>query len=344
MSAALPIVLGDPAWAHAVWAAPVALALGAWSIRSARRAMRRFADHAMLDVIARSVGVRRRWIRVILCAASFGLLAVALARPQSDPVPVEIERRGRDIVFVVDVSRSMLARDLVPNRLERSKLWIADLAAAQPGDRVGLVAFAGAAVVSCPLTHDRTFFQLALDEVSPASAPLGGTYIGDAIRKTMTDVFEIDETTAAEPVTRDIILITDGGDQESFPIEAAAAAGRAGVRIIALGVGGEGAGALIPDPTTGEPIVHAGTQVRSSLDAAALAEIAGASAGGVMLNVGTGTIRLDEVYRDLTADDQTRNFGSVERVRYSERYWIPLLASAVLLVLESLMSDRRRRA
>ncbi|MEQ8769766.1 MAG: VWA domain-containing protein [Phycisphaerales bacterium] len=344
MTGALPMVFGDPAWVHAAWAAPAALAIGAWSIRSGRRALLRFADREMLGVIARSVSTPRRWTRVALVAVSFGLLALALARPQTDPVPVEIEQHGRDVVFVVDVSRSMLAQDLAPSRLERSKLWISDLAADLAGDRVGLVAFAGAAVVACPLTNDRTFFQMALDELSPRSAPIGGTYIGDAIRKAMSDVFEVDEESPdAGPVTRDIILITDGEDQESFPVEAAAAAGRAGIRIIALGVGDAGEGSLVPDPATGEPIVHAGRRVRSALDAGALAEIAGASAGGVMLNVGTGTIRLDDVYRDLTADDAARSLGTVERMRYTERFWMPLVAAFALLVIESVLSDRRRR-
>ncbi|GJM18042.1 MAG: hypothetical protein DHS20C14_02550 [Phycisphaeraceae bacterium] len=342
MTGGLPFALGDPEWVHAVWAAPVLLLVFAWSIRASRRALERFADRGMLDAIAGSFSVRKRWIRGGLVSFAVGLLAIAIARPLTDPVPVEVEQHGRDIVFVVDVSRSMLARDLAPNRLERSKLWISDLVEDRPGDRVGLVAFAGASVVACPLTHDRTFFDLALDELTPRSAPIGGTFIGDAIRKTISDVFEIDpDDTDAARITRDIILITDGEDQDSFPIEAASAAGRVGVRVIAIGVGDSGAGSFVPDPETGQPITHDGRPVRSSMDASGLAEIAGASAGGVMLNVGTGTIRLDEVYRDLTANEPTRALGSVDTVRYTERFWIPLLGALALLVVEALVSDRR---
>jgi len=344
VNGASPLQFADPAWIHAVWAAPAALVLAWWSIRGATRAMRRFADDALLGRLIRSVSPTRRWVKAALVAGALALLSVAIARPQTDPVPIEVEQHGRDIVFLVDVSRSMLATDLAPNRLDRAKLWVKDLVATREGDRIGLVAFAGAAVVKCPLTLDRTFFSLALDELSPRSAPVGGTSIGDAIRKTVREVFELDDTEPADgPVTRDIILITDGEDQESFPVEAAAAAGRAGVRIIAVGVGDSGAGSLVPDPDTGGPLYYNGKPVRSRLDADTLSEVAGATPGGAMLNVGTGSINLDDVYRDLTSNAALNTTGKTTTMTYTERFYVPLATALGLLLVESVIGQRRRR-
>lgn len=345
MTGAAPIRFDDPAWIHAAWIAPAALLLAWWSFRAGARALRRFADAPILAGLIRSVSPTRRWAKACCVAGALGALPIALARPQTDPRPIEVEQRGRDIVFVVDVSRSMLAQDLAPNRLDRAKLWVEDLVESREGDRVGLVAFAGAAVVKCPLTLDRTFFGLALDELSPRSAPVGGTAIGDAVRKTVREVFELDDTEPHDgPVTRDIILITDGEDQESFPVEAAAAAGRAGVRIIAVGLGDPGAGSLVPDPDTNGPLYYNGKPVRSRLDADTLSQVAGASAGGAMLNVGTGSIRLDEVYRDLTSDQAEGVTGATTTMEYTERFYVPLAVSLALLLADGLIAPRRRNA
>src|SRR5207248_2088929 len=124
----------------------------------------------------------------------------------------------------------MLAQDVAPSRLERTKIWINDLVGSLRGDRVSLVAFAGAAVVKCPLTLDYGYFRMSLEELSPGSVPRGGTLIGDAIRKTMSQVFDVGGAAASRH--RDIILITDGEDHESFPVQAAEQAGKDGVRII----------------------------------------------------------------------------------------------------------------
>ncbi len=336
--------LGAPALAHALWIAP-ALALVLWlSGARSRRLLRRFASPTMLASLASSVSPRRRLLKNTLIVVAAALAAAALARPQLGYEERTATRRGRDVVFVVDVSRSMLAADLAPNRLERVKLWMKDLVAAAEGDRVGLVAFAGAAVVRSPLTQDRAFLLMAIDELSPNAAPRGGTNIGDAIRKTIDQVFTIDpEHVDDRAPYRDIILITDGDDQESFPVDAARAAGDLGVRVIAIGVGSSGAGAPVPDPDGPGFTEYEGQTVRSALDPDSLAAIAAASDGGVFLNVGTGVIELDEVYRDLIAAAQQGDQGEATTRDYFERFAWVLVPAFVCLVLESLLSDRRRR-
>jgi Ca-activated chloride channel family protein len=265
--------------------------------------------------------------RAGLLLAAVALIPVALARPQWHPREEEVSIKGRDVVFLVDVSRSMLAQDVSPSRLGKAKLWINDVVGSVKGDRVALVAFAGSTAISCPLTLDYGFFRMALDELSPASVPRGGTNIGDAIRKTLAQVFD-----GTEGRGRDIILITDGEDQESFPVQAAEQAGEQGVRIIAIGIGSE-QGSLVPGEGT-SMVTYNGERVRSRMDAHSLAQIASASKGGVFFNVGTGTIDLERVYQDLIATADKSEIGKQTTVRYEEMFPLYLVLAIGLLTLE----------
>jgi len=232
---------------------------------------------------------------------------------------------------VLDVSRSMLARDLAPDRLGRAKLWVSDLLGSLRGDRVALVAFAGSAVVKAPLTTDYGFVRLALDELGPDSVSRGGTLIGDAIRATLRDLFD-----DAEGRQRDIILITDGDDQESFPMEAAAEAGQRGVRIIAIGIG-DPQGAAVPGARyQGRPVV-------SSLNPDTLRRVAAASARGAYLHAGSGAMELDRVYADLIRAAEQNQYDSTVAVAWTEAFQWLIAGALCLLVLEGFIGDVRRR-
>jgi Ca-activated chloride channel family protein len=267
------------------------------------------------------------------------LVVVALARPAWNRGAQEVTRRGRDVVFLIDVSRSMLADDLRPNRLERAKLAVQDAASRMEGDRVALVAFAGTASVKCPLTIDYGFFRMALDELTPDSVPRGGSLIGDAIRKALTEVF--DENPSQY---RDIILITDGEDQDSKPVEAAHQAGERGVRLIAIGLGDENTGRRIPILTgAGREtfLSYQGEEVWSKLDAKTLKEMAAATPGGRYLNVATGAIDLGDIYAKLieSADQRTIETEMVDS--YEERFQIFLALAFAFLCFDAAMSRRR---
>jgi Ca-activated chloride channel family protein len=338
--------VGAPEWMHALWAVPAIVLAWVYAWTRTTRLLARFADLPLLGVIAQPRGTVRSWTKILLSAASTGLIASALLRPQWNEREVPVARQGREIVFLVDVSRSMLASDLAPNRLERAKIWIRDLVAAVDGDSVGLVAFAGAAVVKCPLSRDLGFFDLTLEELGPESVPVGGSMIGDAIRKTISQVFERDPTRdTIDGTYRDIVLITDGEDQGSLPVEAAESAAQAGVRIIAIGLGGDGEGALVPAADEdGQFATYQGQAVRSRLDAAALADIAAATPGGVFLNVGIGNVALDDVYRQLIASADQTSLESSDAMQYDEMFWVFLAAALGLLVIEPLLGDRVRRS
>ncbi len=335
---------GSAQWMHALWLVPIVACLCVYAHDARRRLLMRFAeDSAMFALTPR----RRPFIgiaKIVLLTAGIAGLVLSLMRPQWNEREIPLTRRGREIVFVIDVSRSMLARDLAPNRLERSKLWIRDLAASLQGDSVGLVAFAGVAVVKSPLTRDLGFFEMAVEELGPDAVPRGGTMIGDAIRKAVSQVFERSpDDDADQNLFRDIILITDGEDQGSLPIEAAKAAADAGIRILAIGIGSGTDGTLVPTNENEQDFVtFDGQQVRSKLDAATLVQVAQASPGGVFLNVGTGDLNLDDVYRDLIASADQADLETEASVRYDEMFWVFLAGSIACLMAESLLEDRRR--
>ncbi|KAA0216769.1 MAG: VWA domain-containing protein [Leptolyngbya sp. PLA3] len=338
------IHLGAPGWIHAMWLVPGVVLAGVHAMGARRRARRRFADDALLDAI---MPPRRVWVtgvKIALTAVGMAGIVIALLQPQWNKREIPVSRRGREVVFVVDVSRSMLAADLAPNRLERAKLWIRDLTSVLEGDSVGLVAFAGASVVKCPLTRDVGFFELALEELSPETAPRGGTMIGDAIRKAVTQVFERSPRDGDETGGfRDLVLITDGEDQGSLPVAAAETAAAAGVRIIAIGLGSDTQGTPVPDPDRpGEFLTYEGKQVRSVLDSQTLADVAKSTPGGVYLKVGTGNIALDEVYRDLIRSGEQTTLETSSVTEYQQMFWIFLAIGLAGLFVEPLLEDQRR--
>ncbi|MCA9309971.1 MAG: VWA domain-containing protein [Phycisphaerales bacterium] len=329
-------------WLHGLWVAPVLGALVLMLLARRGVALRRFASSPLLSVIGRRVSRGRQALRVVLVALAIALISVGLARPQWNATPRPTTSMGRDVCFIVDVSRSMLAEDLPPNRLERARLWIEDVLAVGEGDRMALVAFAGTAVVKCPLTRDYSFMRMAVEELDTDSVSRGGTLIGDAIRVALRDVFDLEEARH-----RDIILITDGEDHESFPLGAATEAGNAGIRLIAIGLGDENVGARIPitDPRGRRSyLTYEGKEVRTSLDSRMLEQLATATPGGRYLNVATGTVELDKVYRRLMEDAERSEIETRNAVRYDEKFQIFLGLALTLLLIEGLVSERRRGA
>lgn len=336
------VELSSVRWLYALWVCPLLLVVLWYGLRARRCALRRLVEPELAAVVVRGRYTTRRVIKGTLVCLAIGAVIMALARPLWGTQPREIRRYGRDVCFVIDVSRSMLAEDLAPNRLERAKIWVRDVLGVVRGDRVALVAFAGTAVVKCPLTHDYGFFRMALEDLSPASVGRGGTLIGDALRTAANSVFDTEEAGH-----RDIILITDGEDHESFPVEAAAAAGQAGIRIIAIGIGDEEKGTPIylTDEATGirAPLYYEGEPVMSKLDAETLREVALSSEGGRYLNVATGTIALDEVYDRLIMQAEQQELASRMSNQLEERFQLFLVIALTLLFIEGLIGEVRYR-
>lgn len=326
---------------HFLWALPVAVSLFIFAHQMRQRALNRFIEAGLQDRIPTSVSQAKRHLKAILLLLTMVLITLGLARPAWNPKATTIERRGRDVVFVLDVSRSMLAEDLLPNRLERAKIAIHDCLDVLQGDRVALVAFAGTAAVKCPLTLDYGFFKMMLDDISVHSISRGGTMIGDALRKTLDEVFD-----DQEKQYKDVILITDGEDHESFPLQAAEQAGERGIRLLAIGLGDENEGKRIPvvdESGHRSFLTYQGQEVWSRLDADTLRQMVNATPGGKYLNVATGAIDLGRVYLNLVASAEKRDLESKTIKRYEEKFQIFLGMSWILLAADLLMSERKRR-
>ena len=277
-----------------------------------------------------------------LTLAGLALLVIGIARPGWESSPTTVERRGRDVVFVVDTSRSMLAEDLAPNRLERAKLAILDAVQVLDGDRVALVAYAGSAVVKSPLTFDYGFFRMAVRQLSVSSVSRGGSLLGDALRTVHDDVLDNQVREF-----KDVLLITDGGDHDSFPVEAAEALGQGGARILAIGLGSDTAGQPIPDPQRSDSgaaayIEHDGEIVLSVLDADLLRAVAGATPAGRYVHWATGNLDLGRLYREMIAAAPGRLLEAEAMELISERFQIFIGLALLLFAVAAAVPDRLR--
>ncbi|KPJ99644.1 MAG: hypothetical protein AMJ60_04365 [Desulfobacterales bacterium SG8_35] len=323
-----------------LWALPLLLGLFLYGANRRRHLLERLIRPGLQQKLVLVNPVRRRW-KALLLLAGFGLLVIGLARPAWNLQQTTITRTGRDVVFVLDVSRSMLAEDLAPNRLERAKLAISDVIGKLQGDRVGLLVFAGTAAVKCPLTLDYGFFKMMLDDVATDSISRGGTMIGDAIRVVLDQMLD-----RQEKKYKDIVLITDGEDHESFPVEAAKEAAAKGVRLLIVGLGDENEGKRIPiidESGRRNFMKYQGSEVWSRLDADTLREMALAAPGSRYLNVATGTIDMGEVYLQLIGSAEKKELEEETIEKYEEKFQVFLAIGFLFLVLEALISERRRK-
>jgi len=329
-------------WLHLLWAVLGVALLGAYGAWQRRRALRAFAEAHLLPRLATLVSLRRAIGRLALLLLALTALVAALIDPRWGAGQQQVYRRNVDVMVLLDVSRSMLARDMAPDRLERAKLAIRDdLLPALGGDRVGLIAFAGRPVLKCPLTNDYGFFRLALDDVDTQSAAVGGTLIGDAIRKT-EDCFQKQLDTH-----RVILLITDGEDHESYPVEAAHKIwDDLKVPIVAVALGDPRDGARIPlDAAGGEKyLTHDGEVVWSRADFPTLREMAEVSPEGAFVPVGTRDFDLGRIYRELIVP-QLRSRERVEQEaieRPARAHYFAVIA-LVALLSEALLREAPRR-
>jgi Ca-activated chloride channel family protein len=319
----------EPDWAYALWGVLVFVGLLFWLERRGGGALDRLVSATLRPRLVAGPGPRTRRLRVLLVGLALGFLVVALMRPQWGLRTVATPRVGAEIMVLLDVSRSMLAEDVAPNRLERAKAEITDLLAFLDGDPVGLVGFAGRATVLSPLTPDFGFLRLVLDGVGPHSVSRGGTRIGDAIRTGVAGFGP------AGDASRAILLITDGEDHESFPLDAAKAAAEAGVRIIAIGFGDEaGSEIWVTDRRTGARtrlLDGDGRPVRSRLDGDLLREVALVTEGAYV-PAGTGVLDLASIYERHIARLMRGKLDGRGRTVRDEGYQWAVLLALVLLV------------
>jgi uncharacterized protein YegL len=316
--------------AHLVWAAVAVVAvLGVLEVRS-RDAMAQFLSPVMQRRLSARASAQRIALRLSMIFLALLAGIFALMRPQAPPTAESVSTTGTaaDIVFVLDVSKSMLAEDAAPNRLARAKVEIAQMVDRLDNHRVGLVVFAGRAASVCPLTPDRAFFDLVLSGIDTTSIGKGGTRIGDAVN---TAVRSFPSGAGAKL----IVLITDGEDHDSYPLTAAKAAQAAGVHIVAVGLGSEGGSKIIiTNPRTKaktEMLDASGQPVVSKLDAETLKKMA-ITTEGAYIPAGTGAIDLDSIIEAHVKPIIGEAVAKSLRVVPAERYPWFVLASLVFLL------------
>ncbi len=333
---------------HWLWFAAILAALAVHTAFWRGRALRAFLDSPLVARIAPTMSLWRPAVRSCLVLCAIVWLIVALMDPRWGVQSEEVKRRGADVMFVIDVSRSMLAEDATPNRLSRAKAFVEDAVSQMAGDRVGVVDFAGVAALRTPLTLNYAAALTAIDELQPKSSLRGGSMLGDALTKA-SESFSSDSIAG-----RAIVVLSDGEDMGSDPVAIAKSIfDSQGIRIFTVGLGDSADGARIPvgpsgggvaDSTSDRTwIVHDGQEVWTKMDAATLRDVA-ASGGGVFVPAGTAQVDLGEILQRSLADLQRGEFETSTIQKTIPRFQWPAGIALLLLVIETLIQDRKTAA
>ena len=316
----------------------------AWARRTA--ALRRIGDAALLERLGLAAGRRERGLRLILWFIGVALLIMSLARPQWGSDIEIVEQRGVQVMVALDISRSMLAQDLKPTRLDRAKLEISDLISRLDGDDVGIVLFSGASFIQFPLTSDYATARTYLNHASPNAITRQGTVIAEAIETAMVGFSTERENQKV------IVIMTDGENHEGDPISAAREAAAQGAVIYTVGFGSAEGGAVPEYDERGEITSYRqdaqGQVLISRIDEVALQQIAERGGGRYFRATDSGAIaRLAEEIQSFEDQSLKSEFSQ----RKVERFQLLLLAGALCLALAELTTDRlslprrtRRRA
>ncbi|MCB0309274.1 MAG: VWA domain-containing protein [Bdellovibrionales bacterium] len=304
-------------------------------LRQKRRLIKLFVGEFLFEKLLIQYSKRRENLKWTLIIVALALIVCSLVRPQWGYKWEEAKRRGVDLMIVLDVSQSMLAQDILPNRLERAKHEIIDLLRIVKGDRIGLVAFAGTSFVLCPLTLDYGAVQLFLNDVDTDLISLQGTALGSAIN-TSIEAFGTES-----PHSKAMILITDGEDHKGQAIEAAKKAASAGIRIYTIGIG-QSDGAPIPDLEKGGfKKDQEGAMILTKLDEATLQSIANETHSTYVRST-SGDLDLEATYGHIRSHLEDQNFEVSKRKRFNERYQWPLFFALMILLFEPFISGGTR--
>lgn len=333
-----------------LWLLVLVVALGllwGWSTWRRRRRMETWADRTMFGRLIPDQSGWRPVLKMSLTLAGLALLVVALANPQFGTKIEKGKRAGSDVAICLDVSNSMMAEDIQPNRLERSKRVVNNLLATLAGDRVSLIVFAGASYIQMPLTNDYSAAKLFLDQVSCDMIASQGTAIGDAIDKAMTSFGYGDSDRPWEKNKgRAIVVISDGENHEDDAVGAASNALKEGVRVCTIGMGLPD-GAPIPqyDPRGRKDGYKRenrnGSIIMSKLNEQMMRDIAEAG-GGVYVRANNASSGLGDITKVIEGLEK-EEYGEAVFSAYESRYRWPLGAAIVLLVAELFIYERRNR-
>ncbi|MBW2221110.1 MAG: VWA domain-containing protein [Deltaproteobacteria bacterium] len=319
-----------------LWVIPVMVVFYVYAFRKRDKMLALFCGKELVGELVPDFKKGRRLIKALLIMLGIILGIFALTRPQWGFHWEEIKRVGVDVMVAIDVSESMLAEDVKPNRLERAKREVIDLIEMLEGDRIGLIAFAGTSFVQCPLTLDYGACKMFLDYIDTDLIPVPGTAIAEAIRTSLKSFNKRERKSKA------LILITDGEDHEGEPIDAAKEAKKEGIKIFTIGVGREG-GAPIPlkDGSGGFKKDRKGDMIITHLDEITLQKIALETGGSYVRSV-TGDMDLDKIYQEgIKQHVEQKQLKSTRKRRWEERFQWFIFFALLFVSVEFFVSERR---
>ena len=334
----MDIQIGNYANFNYLWLVAAVVAVTVAAAVANRRAVARFATKNLTPFLFPASG-RRRIFKLGIVSAALAMMVLALVDVRWGKTWREVPQKGIEVMFLLDVSRSMLAEDVTPNRLERAKQQIKDMVDEMAGDRVGLVVFAGDVRQKIPLTSHYNDFKRTLDEVGPHEVDRGGSRIGDAIG--MASEAFLDKTSDHKA----IVIFTDGEDHESDPVAVAEAMHQAnGIRMFTVGLGDGEQGSRVPvqsSPRHRSYLTHNGEQIWSKMNGEVLKQIA-LKTDGAYIPAGTKQVDMASVYRQYVAQVNEQDFETARINSYIPRYqWFVGLA-LLLLLTDTLLGGSKR--
>ena len=310
----------DPIYLWLLLAVPVLFLVRFVVWKQRKNKLKKFGDPQLLRQLMPDASVARPRVKFALLMAALSLLIVLLARPQMGSRISKEKRNGIETIIALDISNSMMATDVVPSRLDKSKLLVENLVDHFTNDKIGLVVFAGDAFVQLPITSDYVSAKMFLQNIDPSLIASQGTDIARAIDVSMHSF------TQAEKVGKAIIVITDGEDHEGGAVEAAKIARKKGINVFILGVG-DPKGAPIPTGDDGYMTDNTGQTVMSALNEEMCREVAKAGSG-VYIHVDNTSDAQSRLNNELTKLQK----GETESVVYSE-YDEQFQAFGILVIL-----------
>ncbi len=313
------------------------LGLTGWLMRRRSALLAHIAERDLWSTMIAGYSPRRQRMKNLLRALAIALAVIALARPQWGFKWEKLKQRGLSIIVALDTSKSMLAQDIKPNRLQQAKWGIRDLLKELRGDRIGLVAFSGNAFLQCPATGDYAAFTMMLDDVYAGIVPIGGTDFYHAL-DTAIESFENAEESAADKV---IILISDGEGHTGDPLSLIPRLKEEGIRVFSIGVGSK-EGELI-QTSDGFIKDSKGDLVKSALHEDVLERVA-RETGGFYVRSAPGDFGLERVYKQGLAELQrAENEERMSKI-WTERFQWFLSASILLLIVETTIRPAGKRS
>ena len=331
------IRFAHPEYAYLLLVLPALVVVYVLASQARKRALLRFGEEQILDRLTESASKRKRFLKFCVLLTALACIVVALANPQIGTRLQEVKQEGVDIFVALDVSLSMKAEDIKPNRLEKAKLEIRNLIDRLAGDRLGLVVFAGEAFTQFPLTTDYSAADLFLDVVDVDVVPVPGTAIGSAIQRAM-DSFNFKENT-----TKVIVIVTDGENTEGDAFEGAADAAKQGVLLYTIGMGSPSGSPIPIYNASGQQVDFKrdrnGSIVVTKLDEVGLEKIASIGNGKYFRGTNAQD-ELNEIYKTINAL-QKKEFGVKQFTDYEDRFQFFLGAGIFLIIVELLITEKK---